>query len=1105
MAKKENKDLNKFKPSEFLKARRPERYSDSLVIEEPQLTKDILEYHLETLTSRSQEKEFEHFARSLLEKEICPNLRPQTGPTGGGDSKADTETFPVAEEIALRWYQGDASAKERWAFAMSANKKWKDKAKKDVKGIVETKRGYSLIYFVSNQFISDKKRAAAEDDLKKEFRVEVRILDRAWIVERVIKNGHINIAATTLSIPGLQVKPYKRTGPLDAQREIDLKELDEKVSDPTQYAGVSYQLAEDCLRSASLASELERSRNEVDGRFAAALRIAETVKDERQILRIYYRQAWTACFAYDDIAELSRIYDKVEELALKSDHADDVEYIFNLWNVLFSSYKVEQITKEKAKLGDRSKTLRKKLEEIAKQTARPNNAHSALTMLSFHDLTLCLLKRDAPSEVEDALSALNVVIKNSEGLGEYPFESYANIILELGHVFTDSPAYEELFETVNRLMAERSGEGTAGVANLNRGIQKLRADKIYDAIRSFGQAQQQLIKEEHRYDLIKSLLACGDAYKKADLPWAARANILAALSMMLADFRAQGRMPHLALSAAQQFTVIEVTLGRVTPALFGFMLSDFIVSHVELDEEDKKQYTSFKTELDSVFSILLLKADTEQLKHMTKLPHLLEEQQLFISEGSVLFALGHLEKMREYGLFEKGKSDQYIVDFFEQFPVQPANEDLPDRVELFLNSTIHLESNVLGSKVIINTERNPNSILIAETLLSIVEAFFATSLGTEVFPYREKVEVTVKAVDKTKNKFGFDVIAADVSTPIEVVHTDSFSLESKEALFDFRDKAHEFLAFIVPQLVILKDAEVYLTRLAKDENAFGRALTFSDVLTLSRNIFGSVDWFDLSKWPVPEGKEEIALLRQEAWKPKNIVVDNKPAATKKKREKEFIPPNEETLKHTDRKVVTIIDIPLWDKAQWHGVFFMGCPNDSFPPALGLIFKNKAAAEAIFGGWIKRVGRVDEKEEIRIAILTGIDKNNPAHYVVHICANVKALQIERTEECLIMVASRHHRMTPDVTTNLDRFLKSYNKFKIYWLMPGYVDDKGKPQMLDQLSIKKSEISVRPAWQVGEHDEDLVVIHGDDDPIIPAIVQNPPIFAALKRIRAKSQKP
>src|SRR5947209_3886990 len=88
-------------PREFLKARRPERFSDSEPIIVPVLDRSILEYYLDTLTNRSQEADFARFALRLAEREVCPNLLPQTGPTGGGDSKVDSETYPVADALSL--------------------------------------------------------------------------------------------------------------------------------------------------------------------------------------------------------------------------------------------------------------------------------------------------------------------------------------------------------------------------------------------------------------------------------------------------------------------------------------------------------------------------------------------------------------------------------------------------------------------------------------------------------------------------------------------------------------------------------------------------------------------------------------------------------------------------------------------------------------------------------------------------------------------------------------------------------------------------------------------------------------------------------------------
>src|SRR5438874_147263 len=95
-----------FSPKAFLKTRRPERFSDTIATEKTEVDRSLLEFHLGSITSRSQEADFARFAHRLCEREVCPNLLPQTGPTGGGDSKADAETYPVADDLALAWYVG---------------------------------------------------------------------------------------------------------------------------------------------------------------------------------------------------------------------------------------------------------------------------------------------------------------------------------------------------------------------------------------------------------------------------------------------------------------------------------------------------------------------------------------------------------------------------------------------------------------------------------------------------------------------------------------------------------------------------------------------------------------------------------------------------------------------------------------------------------------------------------------------------------------------------------------------------------------------------------------------------------------------------------------
>lgn len=139
-------------PSEFYSELRPEVFSDSEIISESNLQKEVLAYELSIISTNQKQDEFETLCRRLAEKFIAPNVIPQVGPTGGGDGKTDSETYPVSEDISDRWFtpENGWDKNENWAFAISAKEAWKGKAKSDVKKIVETKRGYTRVYFMSN-------------------------------------------------------------------------------------------------------------------------------------------------------------------------------------------------------------------------------------------------------------------------------------------------------------------------------------------------------------------------------------------------------------------------------------------------------------------------------------------------------------------------------------------------------------------------------------------------------------------------------------------------------------------------------------------------------------------------------------------------------------------------------------------------------------------------------------------------------------------------------------------------------------------------------------------------------------------------------------------
>jgi hypothetical protein len=199
----------------------------------------------------------------LAKLEIAPNLRPQTGPSGGGDSKADTETYPVSDITRLNFWEGIANELgERWAFAISAKKDWISKVKKDITGIRGTGRDYKRIFFITNQFTKDKKRAEIEDTLNKDLSVLVTILDRTWILDRVFQNNRQRLAIEELNL-GEGLEDEIVVGPIDTERAKLFAKLNGEIEEALSNAIVTIKVVDKALDAALLARGMEKSRCDV--------------------------------------------------------------------------------------------------------------------------------------------------------------------------------------------------------------------------------------------------------------------------------------------------------------------------------------------------------------------------------------------------------------------------------------------------------------------------------------------------------------------------------------------------------------------------------------------------------------------------------------------------------------------------------------------------------------------------------------------------------------------------------------------------------------------------------------------------------------------------
>ena len=1089
------------RPRDLMRVWHPDLYSDTRTDDVSQLPKSVFEYHLDTLTSRKQEYQFEHFCLKLAEREICPNLCPQTGPTGGGDSKVDSETYPVAEEIAERWWIGTPSAgKERWAFAFSAKKDWKSKVKADVKSILSTERDYKLIYFFTNQFVSDKARSECEDTLSKDAGVPVRIIDRFWIVEKVYEADHQQqeIYFTALGIEDVSREKKSRPGPRDTARLEELERLDKQVADPSRYQGARYQLAEDCLRRALLARGLERSRSEVEARFLQADRLAQDLDHNKQRLRIAYNRAWTAFWWYEDYSEFSQFYDIIEQRAEASIQASDVELLQNLWTLLLPLAAEGGIEIQDAKIEPRSQRLTTMLEKLATDSTRPNNALQARTGLIMMR-TMQTYRAGRYDEVEDGLRELDEVVDKSEGLGAYSVEHLYRLVKELGESI-DSPAFDALYEKLADAMRVRRSEGEAGMAYVKRAQQKMGLEKPYEAIHWFGRAEELLIKKEYRRELVMTLVGVSRAFESVGLLWAARNKALAASDLTLGVFAEKGRMIPAAVIALNQLAWIELKLGRIPHILDAITLEDSVAQQLNLSEEQIETYAEKRQIQEEVLSIHILNLPLEALSRVASLPSTLQRLGLDYARMALLFVLGYEHVLREEGFFAADIDAASVQAFFEEWRDCPASKDISSRPELVDGQTSVLKSTILGSEIVVKTPNNEVSFGIAESLLSTLEAFLSTCNDRNAFPYRERVTIFVTPSAQLKGTPQIKFPEND-SSPIQVTHPADMCFETVAERQNFMEWLKESLLQIACRMLMIQDVEAWVEKVINQERGFSRALKFGDNLTLNRSVLGEVPRIRLTDWLEQDG-QSYDVLRDRPWraeKARNTYDQMEPL--------QFgsgPPPVElldkERLKHTDRRILSPIDVPLWNRAQWRGTLFAWSEMPGEPPILAIGFEDGAAGQAIFRSWQDQWGKEGIDNVIRVAVITGLSVRNPAMYSVVIGPDFRQMAEDRNK--LVMFVSRMIRMTPNTSENLEKFIAAYKEAGSFCLAPVWMDPSknivGMPSV--QLAITKRQLDIREAWQIGENDPDISALHEDDDPIVPAGGSDPPINKALRKIRA-----
>jgi hypothetical protein len=1093
-------------PSQFYRRKHPELFSDSRRATETALTREVLSYHLETLTSQKLESAFEVFAVRLVEKFIAPNLRPQTGPVGGGDGKTDAETYPVSEAISQRWFWADSKAgNEWWAFAFSAKRDWRAKVRSDVSSIAGTRRGYQRIYFITNQLVSAKKSVEVQDALSRTHAIPLTILDRTWLLNCVFERDSIDIAAKTLGVGTDQASTV--IGPRDLERETRLAQLERAIGDGSQYQGMMSALVEDALHAAELVRGLERPRHEIEGAYSRAIRLAQSHSLRTHELRAAYGFAWTSYFWFNDAIALNRLYDDVEKLAIRSSVADELEKLSNLLTLLVGAVARGELDANAAALAKRRTTLIDALEHVRRDHSKPNNALHAHSLALTVQVTQIVSSGDQAA-LDPVWRQFIALIKQAEGLGTFPFQTLAEALTQIGDFVPESEAFDHLYEVLTDAMATRKGEGEAARKNSERGFQKLKKKLAYDAIRWFGRAVGLLIKEEYRDELVEALVGSSVAYSHVGLHWAARNYALAAVTNDASEFARTKTLDNITPATLSQMFDCELALRRVPFTLIAYELGAMVRNGRSRTDEQRKLSDERRIEQGNHFGALLLGTTLDDLRRIAKLPDALGRLGLQQARAALLFLMGHEHAMRAEGSIPEDATPEDIEELFGKWAALAKRAGLTNP-DYMLDGTAVLRSRLLGCEIVATCENKLTSIAVGEALLGALEALLATSLKQRVMAHREKLSIRVFAGSSAQIVPILRMVEERGEDIVVVTHPPQIHRANREEVQLWFEWLQEAAVKVFTTFAVAAAPEEWAQKIFGDESGLSRAIGFSDVPGMYGVIFGSAERLSINKW-IDDEDFAYEVKRLEPWHPSLAVGDEA--------SDESIPPklsdgpaptnifDEHNLRHTDFRVDSPIDLKKWGAAKWHAAFFMTQPGGTMPPVLGLAFKNREPARLIFQGWRERFGEQDSENKLRISILTGARRSNPHAYAVVVGPNMKGL--DGGSGRVVGFVSRILVMEPSSSKNLAQFLAEYNRHKFFRLIPAYMANMtAQPDPMLDLVLQKYHLGVRPAWQVSDNDPDMMALDLDDPPVIPIEESNAPVLGALRqlaRIRAREPR-
>lgn len=1068
---------------DFMRQRRPESFSDSMTVGNIVEDRSRLEYHLETVTNRSEEIGFGKFCVKLLQRCVAPNIMAPTGPMGGGDGKVDSETFPVSDPLSLLWIASDEvrdAAAERWAFAFSCKEKWKGKVESDIEKIHKTDRGYKSVFFISSRYISARTSHEMQDEMSSKYGFRVIILDRGWVLDRVMEGRYFDLFQSELGFTA-KVESEIIVGDNDAEKIALISENERRIADINAAGTPGPEIARLCLESAIAMRGLERPREKVDAAFDRALRVAKKNGHKGNILECVYQMARTDALWHEDLDGFLKRYDEYRNLSSGSYCLYDIERLSSLWMILKSLMRDDRTPDGMKRIKKETSKLMSELRRFSSEDGMPATALHAKSM----EAITALIESDG-SKIQQSAKTLSGCLASGQSMLGYPVETIVEMITEMSFYLSGNSHFEALYEQALEISEKISGDGSAAKNLIIRGARELRGGRPSEALKFIGRSSEKAKNHESRGALSHSFYLQALAYEEMGLYWASRAAYLTATSIAMTDFWTYNEVTASQIRYLNRIKWTEIKLGNIAKAIRAFEIESICGRILRSDFDAEMEIQKDQMYFEGGVCVLIARLDRSQLISLSRAPDFLEKTGLTVASSVLLYALGHAADLP----YDLGKAEEFL----KRLQGNPIALQISNKPKVGTEPIQSYISHVCGCKIIISSNEADALLAFSRAILAFIESLMASSIGSNMAPRTPEMHVYVRRGGDIEQpatiSYQDDKKFPEVHIECSVKCTE---IPSRNAQSEISEIIKKCAIEVVIRAFVLGDQ---MEKVFGSDGGLSRAGYIASSLFAELKIFGQEN----SRWITSDGDhKEYELVRRT-----DIEHDVKfPKASEAKPKSKVIgsgpPPAELDIRKASHDNVTtssIIRSHLWDRAKWRGI---GFAYEEIP-IIALVFENCGAAVELWKALAEDIGDDDSREKIRVSILKGISIKKPFAYRIAIGPGVGSFD-EAPSGGFQYMMSRANTMEPVSGDNLKHLENEMAKKNAAYLMAGTFGSDGHPMNVSEARIRIKNVVIRNAYEVGPNDLDSAHVHEEDDVYIPVTVSKPPMRELFKRNRAR----